>query len=131
MYGFLYLSLFNDLIISFSDIWFYSLFINRLFLMKMMVFLLISYAMMTLRLYDHFFSLHLFIDCFCRQVTLLSFESFCLLLVKEHLYALIWTLMIRLCTLLWNNSTIWVLWQTALPNFNMNEFRVFWWININ
>ena len=63
-YGFLYLSLFNDLIVSFSSTCFSSIFITRLFLMKMMVLLLIGYAMMTLRLYDHFFSSDIFTDFF-------------------------------------------------------------------
>ena len=64
---------------------------------------------MILRLYDHFFYHTFFIDYFCRKFNLLSFESFYLLLVKEHLCALIWSLLIRLCTLFWKNSIIWVL----------------------
>ena len=59
---------------------------------------------------------------FCRYITILSFEYFFLLLVREHLHALIWTYPIWVYTLLWNNLIILTFRQSFLFSFQcINE----------
>ena len=64
---------------------------------------------MTLRLYDHFFYHTFLLIIFVENLTFYHLNHFTSYWLKNHLCALIWSLLIRLCTLFWKNSIIWVL----------------------